>query len=74
MKYKLIDTLKTTFPRVLTKEFTILQTYQKIDNENSSILYINGNRFEETIKLNNPNFNGGGLLFNNLCELRVRFS
>ena len=66
MKYKLTNTLQATFPRVLTKGFTVLQTYQNIDNEKSSILYINDSRFEETIKLKNPNFNGGGLLLNKL--------
>lgn len=66
MKYKLTNTLQATFPRGLTKGFTVLQTYQNIDNEKSSILYVNDKRFKETIKIQNPNFNGGGLLQNKL--------
>jgi hypothetical protein len=66
MKYKLINTLKATFPCVLTKEFTILKTQKKTDNESSSILYINGSRFKESIKFKKPNFNEAGLLFHKL--------
>lgn len=64
MKYKLLKNIKNTFFDIANEEYLVLseKVYDKSKKWIDTLIVINGNIFEESVKTYMCNFNGGGIL------------